>query len=123
MKSTLFLCALLLCATAAVAAHMLPAGSYAQHDEGGEHTSTSSVGGFVVNFDDQWFVWNGSCYMNGLSTLEIYDLGDGEYAWLLFCPDRWDTGVMTAAGAGTAPVAVPKGDAAGPRTAPAGRRG
>ena len=100
MKPICVLCALLFCATAAVA-DLLPPGSYVQHGEGGEHTATSSVGGYIVRFDGQFFVWNGSGYTNGLCSLEFIDMGDGEYAWILVWPDRWDTGIVTG-GAATA---------------------
>lgn len=106
MKSTCFLCALLLCAATAVAG-MLPPGAYVQHDEGGEHAATSSVGGYIVCFDGQLFVWNGSHYTNGLCSLEFIEMVEGEeYAWILVCPDCWDTGVVTGGAAGVAPSAA-----------------
>jgi hypothetical protein len=101
----------LLCATAAVA-DLLPPGTYGQHDEGGDHDATSSLGGYVVKFDDQLFVWTGSFYTNGLSVLEFFDMGDDEYAWILVCPDRWDTGMVNGGAAGVAPRAARfRGDA------------
>ena len=101
MKLICVMCALVLCATAAVA-DLLPPGSYVQHGEGGEHTATSSVGGYIVSFDGQFFVWNGSWYTNGVCSLEFIEIGDGEYGWILVWPDRWDTGIVTG---GAAPAA------------------
>jgi hypothetical protein len=86
--------ALALVTTAAVAG-MLPPGAYAQHGEGGDHTASSWVGGYVVAFDGQLFVWNGRLYTNGLSTLEFIELLDGEYGWLLVGPHHFDTGIVT----------------------------
>ncbi|HEX5136885.1 MAG TPA: hypothetical protein VFY93_07940 [Planctomycetota bacterium] len=96
MKSLCVVFAVALCATAAVA-DMLPQGAYAQHDEGGDHVATSWVGGYIVAFDGQLFVWNGSVYTNGLCELEFIEILGGEYGWVLICPHGVDTGIVTGA--------------------------
>ncbi len=97
MTSTRVLCALVLCAATA-AADLLPPGRYTQEGEGGEHSATSSVGGYIVTFDDQVFVWNGSWYTNGLCFLEFIDIGEGEYGWSLLGPDCCATGIVKGPG-------------------------
>jgi len=94
MKSLCVLCAVALCATAAVA-DLLPSGTYVQHGEGGDHAAASFVGGYVVCFDGQMFVWNGSFYTNGVCELEFIEILDGEYGWVLTCPHCFDTGIVT----------------------------
>jgi hypothetical protein len=94
VKSLFVACAVALCATAAVA-DILPPGTYVQHGEGGDHAATSWVGGYVVAFDGQLFFWNGSLYTNGLCTLEFIEVLEGEYGWILVCPDRADVGIVT----------------------------
>lgn len=97
MKSLCIVCALALLATAA-AADILAPGKYVQHGEGGEHAASSWVGGYVVVFDGQPFVWNGSLYTNGLSTLEFIEILEGEYGWILVGPGGFSTGIVTGAG-------------------------
>lgn len=124
MRSLCVMCALVLSATAAMA-DMLPPGTYVQHDEGGEHAAASSVGGYVVRFDDQLFLWNGSSYTNGLCVLEFIEIVEGEeYGWILVCPDSIDTGVVTSAGQEETLAAVRERCAAGrpPRHASRPRR-
>lgn len=97
MKNLGVLCVLALCATAAPS-DRLPQGSYAQHNEAGDHVATSLLGGYVVVFDGQLFAWNGSFYTNGLGNLYFVEVPDGEYGWVLDAPDHVDTGVVTPTG-------------------------
>ena len=95
MKSLCIALSLALFSTAAVA-DILPPGKYVQSGEGGSHTASSWVGGYVVMFDGQPFFWTGGFYTNGLSTLEFIEILDGEYGWLLVTPETFDTGIVTA---------------------------